>query len=268
MIRTLPKPRIALVALLAALSGAAAAQNARAPATPPRYRVELIVFANLAFNPGQELFEPQAAPLAIPELRVFDDAWLQEQQDLSNLSLPDGAGAPPVTMPVVEPPFRPLAPEELELTPQYQRLERSANFRPILHGGWVQDVVSESRTEPVRLTLLGVTNPTGTISLYRNNFLHLRLDVIYEDRVLGSRPQVSQDPFPAGGGDGSVGGSAFGGGFGLDPFELAPRYRLEQSRQTRSGVLQHFDHPAFGVLVKVTEVPRATAPGTPQRPEP
>src|SRR5690606_2539472 len=115
--------------------------------------------------------EPQAAPLAIPELRVFDDAWLRDQQDLSDLTArqsgPGGAAPPVTSAPVVEPPFRLLAPTELELTPQYQRLANSRNFRPVLHGGWVQDVVAESRTEPVRLTSLGVHNPAGTISLYR-----------------------------------------------------------------------------------------------------
>src|SRR5690606_12569025 len=113
--------------------------QAQAAPSPPRYRVEFIVFANLGFTPGQEQFEPQAAPLAIPELRVFDDAWLRDQQDLSDLTARQsglGGAAPPVTSaPVVEPPFRLLAPTELELTPQYQRLANSRNFRPVLHGG-------------------------------------------------------------------------------------------------------------------------------------
>lgn len=242
-----------LAALLTVASGAAVAQAPQTPAAPPRYRVELIVFANLNFSPGEELFDRGEAPLAVQELRVFDDEWLRARDEAADL-LEGGAplAAPAAPAEAVEPPFRLLSPDELELTPQYQRLASSRNWRPVLHSGWVQDVVAESRTEPIHLITLGVRNPAGTISLYRNNFLHLRLDVVYEDRAGGQLAPAAQES---------------GGAFGLEPFALAPRYRLEQSRQTRSGQIQHFDHPAFGVLVKVTELPR-TAAGVPQRPEP
>lgn len=288
MTRTLSKRRVALVTSFAVASGAAFAQaQPQATTAPPRYRVELIVFANLDYSAGAELFDERQAPLAVPELQVFDDDWLRAQQEAAALA--DGAGdagdarAPaqadagadgstppsPLVSPAqeVEPRFRLLAADELELTPQYQRLASSRNWRPILHGGWVQEVVTESRSEPVRLTALGVHNPGGTITLYRNNFLHLRLDVVYQEGLGGG---FTRDAQPSdSGGVFAPGAPSFGGGFGLEPFSLAPRYRLEQSRQTRSGQLQHFDHPAFGVLVKVTEIPRAAAPsGTPQRPEP
>jgi hypothetical protein len=309
MTRSLLRRRAGLAAFAAAAAAAAAIAHAQAQtaqtALPPRYRVEVIVFTDGNFNPSEELFEQTAPALSVSDVRVFDDAWLRAQEENAELARrlaggetnarpvpPQGrqpsteipglspldAQAPPLTAPV-EPPFRLLAPEELELTPQYRRLANSNRWRPVLHSGWVQNVVEENRTEPVRLTALGVHNPAGTISLYRNNYMHLRLDVVYQDTFRRSFGDRGAGDGGAGGGAG-VAGAADGGAVGsfgdrssglysLEPFELTPRYRLDQNRQTRSGVLQHFDHPAFGVLVKVTEIPRATtSPGARQRPEP
>ena len=52
----------------------------------------------------------------------------------------------------------------------------------------------------------------------------------------------------------------------LREFALATRYRLTTERQTRSGELHYFDHPAFGVLVKVTPVQPTNSGSTGRRP--
>jgi hypothetical protein len=52
----------------------------------------------------------------------------------------------------------------------------------------------------------------------------------------------------------------------LTELPIAPHYRLVTSRQARSGELHYFDHPAFGVLVRITPVtvdPNNAAPGRP-----
>jgi hypothetical protein len=36
---------------------------------------------------------------------------------------------------------------------------------------------------------------------------------------------------------------------------LAPRYTLSATRNVRRDELHYFDHPAFGVLVRVTRLP-------------
>jgi hypothetical protein len=46
----------------------------------------------------------------------------------------------------------------------------------------------------------------------------------------------------------------------LGEIDLGPRYVLTAERQTRSGELHYFDHPAFGVLVMITPVPETPAP--------
>lgn len=331
--------RAALAAAAAAVTAGALVHAQQPAAEPPaasadpveRYRVELIVFANRDFNPGEEVFEQSAAELAVAEIRAFDDTWLPAPPAADGLGgrgfpqdapsaepglppaappglspaappgLPPGAqtqvgqpGSPSADpsaapAPNAEPAFRPLAPEELELTAQYRALARDGRWEPALHTGWIQTVVAEDRTEPVRLTSLGVHNPRGTVSLYRGRYLHLRLDVTYEDDLVpgaGAGVTAADSVSPAGNANGAgnarasasgaTGNGAFGGGFAdggfaggaagaraLEPLPLAPRYRLEQNRQTRSGVLQHFDHPAFGVLVKVTELPPATSASGP-----
>ena len=46
-----------------------------------------------------------------------------------------------------------------------------------------------------------------------------------------------------------------GPGDGLDEIVVAPQYRLRATRSARSNELHYFDHPAFGVLVRITPVP-------------
>jgi hypothetical protein len=87
----------------------------------------------------------------------------------------------------------------------------------------------------------------GTVLLYVSRFLHVELDVSYQDPLA---------PEPV----------AVAGVGGLAEVPLKPRYRLTAERSARSGELHYFDHPAFGVLLKITPVrpdPNTTAaPGT------
>jgi hypothetical protein len=74
------------------------------------------------------------------------------------------------------------------------------------------------------------------VRVHLSRFLHIALDLTY---------QASSAAAPASGGAND----------GLDEIVLAPRYRLTASRSVRSNELHYFDHPAFGVLVRVTPVP-------------
>ena len=49
---------------------------------------------------------------------------------------------------------------------------------------------------------------------------------------------------------------------------LPPRFTLTAERQARSGELHYFDHPAFGLLVKVTPLPPDAVPLVPRGAEP
>jgi hypothetical protein len=204
---------------------------------PPRYEVEVLVFANTTFDPTEEHFAQTLNGFAndaaaLRDVPVFDD---------SNF----GALAPPAE-PLPPPPLdaaaaaraealsvRVLRPDELKLGAEFRKLRALAGYRPIMHTGWAQPGLPEADTQPFDLKVLGVTNPSGTIRVHLTRFLHVTLDLTYQADGTGALPAVND---------------------GLGELALAPRYRLTATRNVRSNELHYFDHPAFGVLVRITPV--------------
>jgi hypothetical protein len=110
----------------------------------------------------------------------------------------------------------------------------------------VQPGLPEDEAQPFDLGVLGVVNPSGTVRVHLSRFLHITLDLTFQGSSLEGVP-VAND--------------------GLGEVTLAPRYRLKATRSARSGELHYFDHPAFGVLVRVTPVPApGESPGADARP--
>jgi hypothetical protein len=250
MISRAPQKWLAAVsaAAVAALAAGQAPQTpppADGPALPPRYEVELIVFANRAFDPNEERFddalngfpaEPQG-PLAAPP--VFDDTTRDR---------PGAGAAPPPALDaaVLEAlRVRPLRPEELKLRSEYRKLTAISAYEPLLHAGWVQPGLPEGEAPSFDLATLGVWNPRGTVRVHLGlRLLHITLDLTYA-AAPGATPLGSD---------------------GLDELSWAPRYRLTATRGSRSGELHYFDHPAFGVLVRITPVPTPGANSSGRRP--
>jgi hypothetical protein len=260
--------RSTLSAAAALLASAAVAQAPRPPAPllelPPRYEVEVLIFANRSFDPTEERFEyapsgfgaDPAGPLQ--EAPVFDDAWLDSLRgELPPTQPPPLPPSTPEPLPPADPLAEqraalaaalrvvPLRPEELKLTSEYRRLQAIAAYEPLVHFGWVQPGLPEADSTPFDLRTLGVPNPHGTVRVHLGTVrLHITLDLTYQ-----ATAATAQSP---------------GSGDGLDEIALAPQYRLRATRSARSNELHYFDHPAFGVLVRVTPVPAAD--GGPSRP--
>jgi Peptidoglycan-binding protein, CsiV len=214
------------------------------PPPPPQYKVEIIVFANRDFDRQEERFDREPAR-DIGEPAVFRDVpRFDETVPLGfrpEGTAPNAAGDTPELASEFR--FRILAPEELELDSEYRKIERLDAYVPLLHAGWIQPGLPEDQARPFDLGLLGARNPVGTVRVHLARFLHVTLDLTY------------QGPAPA-----SAAGaeSTALGPFGeLAELRVAPRYRLVTGRQARSGELHYFDHPAFGVLVKITPAPEA-----------
>jgi hypothetical protein len=242
-------------ALLATVALAQVPGPPPAEAPIPRYEVEVIVFANRAFDPTEERFRQtlddfgDAATATLRDAPVFDDTRFPAPQS----QIPQ---VPPVAPQVAPPqPLDPLAaaraealsvrvlrPEELKLGNEYRRLQAVSAYVPLVHAGWVQPGLPEADAEPFDLGALGVLNPRGTIRVHLGRFLHITLDLTYETDGASS-PAVTV-------------------GDGLDEVSLSPRYRLTATRSARSGELHYFDHPAFGVLVRITPVPEQNNQGT------
>ena len=138
-----------LTAALLASSAAAVAQAPAPPLTdlrlPPQYEVEVLVFANLAFDPSEERFDQSlngfaGEEAALREVPVFDD---------TNFGPLASQPEPP---PLVDPleqqralalSIRPLLPSELKLGTEYRKLQALAAYRPLVHVGWVQPGLAE-----------------------------------------------------------------------------------------------------------------------------
>jgi len=238
----------ALIATVCA--GPAFAQPAAAPTPPvPLYQVEIIVFAHRDFDAGEERFPQQLAPLradpsdSLLEVPPYVEPSPPLAGDQAVTALPELV--PPVDDPLA---FRLLAPDQLQLNTEYRKLTNVSAYRTLLHAGWVQPGLPEDEAKPVDLSLFGVTNPRGNVRVYLSRFLHVSLDISYDD--VAAAPAATVEPL----------------GNELREVAFAPRYRLATERQTRSGELHYFDHPAFGVLVKITPVPTGDSASTGRRP--
>jgi hypothetical protein len=242
---------LAAALVATACGGSAFAQPAAPAPSIPRYQVEIIVFAHRDFDVGEERFPQELTPLRAdqgdPSLGVptFEESGPPSADAVIALE-PETA---PATTPPAEDPLavRVLAPEELQLNTEYRKLTNLAAYRPLLHAGWVQPGLPEDQAKPVDLMSLGVVNPRGNVRVYLSRFLHVSLDLSYQD---GAASNAAAAP----------------PGNELREIAIAPRYRLVTERQTRSGELHYFDHPAFGVLVKITPVPTGNTGSTGRRP--
>jgi hypothetical protein len=252
-LRLLATAALTLVLSTTALAQPPTGPAAEAPPPVPRYQVEIVIFANRDFDRNEERFSGESAA-ALPEYEplsettLFDDTSFEPLEDTQ----------PPVAVVEPEPTtdlptqsepeafrFRLLRADELQLDTEYRRLQAIPAYLPLLHGGWVQQGLPEEQAEPIDLALLGAVNPRGTVRVYLSRFLHINLDLAYQE------PNATREQA--------------GPGFGteLGELPLAPRYRMVADRNARSGELHYFDHPAFGVLVRITPVPDEPADAAP-----
>jgi len=221
---------------------------------PPQYEVEVLVFAYRDFDPNEERFAQSLNGLdgeTLREVPVFDDSNfgpLSGSSTLPQTPALDGQALP--IDPLAEAlRVRPLRPEELELGSTFNRLKAISGYEAVLHGGWIQPGLPETEAQPFDLALLGAMNPRGTVKVHLSRFLHVTLDLTLERPGAASNAPTEVRPTPL--------------GDGLAEVTFGPRYHLSSTRSVRSGELHYFDHPAFGVLVRVTPVPTqdASTPG-------
>ena len=235
---------LAFVAASIACATGAAAQAPQAPAADPapipRYEVEIIVFGHRDFDPTEESFDQalngfgEGAPAALREVPLFDESTFAPrdapQTPFEPLTEVDPLAAERAEALRV----RPLRPDELKLGVEYRKLRAISAYEPLVHVGWVQPGLPETDAVPIDLGTLGILNPRGTVRVHLSRFLHITLDLTYHAKGSATPARSASD--------------------GLDEIVLAPQYRLTAARNVRSNELHYFDHPAFGVLVRVTPV--------------
>lgn len=115
-----------------------------------------------------------------------------------------------------------MAPVGLQLANALDALGRNGHYRILSHHAWVQTLDAREKVPPIRIhSDDGALD--GDIHFYMSRFLHFDVDLRYTDLT---------DPTHA-------------------------LYRIDESRRIKSGETNYFDHPRFGVLVRLTALPNS-----------
>jgi hypothetical protein len=127
----------------------------------------------------------------------------------------------------------------LNLGTHAQRLEGSGEFQVLVHLGWHQKV--PDREAPQSIYLHFEDELQGYLAVTLGRYLHTAATLwLYPSDSLSGPSAANNDENPL--------------------RATRPYAQLKQSRRMRSGELHYFDHPLFGVLVRIDKVkhPEAT----------
>lgn len=186
------------------------------------HRIEIIVFRHL----DQRGTTPEEAIAEIPARPVDDPATITAAPpiDPAAPALPAAPAAPAGAE--TAGPWPVLNSAELKLGAVASRLRQSTAYQLLYHGGWSQSLAAQDQTVPTPLPATArAAGLEGTITLYRENFVHVLLDIGLHDIGL-HRPATEE-----------AGGDVV--------------YELRQGRRLRGQSAQYFDHPQFGVILQV-----------------
>ncbi len=222
----------------------ALAQETEASDLPavPMYHVEVLIFRHLDQSRTSEEIH---APLDPGLPSDFDLDGLTEIPVATTPGDTPSRAASSVEFLLLEPvpaapEFLQLLPAQFKLTETWYTLNEVEAYEPVLHIAWLQAARAETEAVPYDLVLTAADPDvlTGTLTLYKQRFLHLDVDLTMRD---------ADDPA-----DNSASGFWSRFSFVLDDETVV--YRINQSRRIRGDTLQYFDHPQFGVIAAITEV--------------
>ncbi len=206
--------------------------------------IALFLVSGLLLPPAGGEEAPGAAPMYAVEIIVFE--YLDQDRNSPEATAPvepvaaasAGSEVPLAARPGFlllephpQPDFLPLAADDYRLGAIYERLTRLDAYRPLLHTGWIQPARPRELSEPI---VIGLHTPKvpglgGQLLLSKERFVHLQVELQYQ---------------PPGTEDWQLAGSS-----GIHPAVI------HESRRLRAAPLEYFDHPRFGVLASVRELP-------------
>lgn len=227
--------------------------SAAALAESGAYRVEIIIFRNLAVSTDPDWADPDWAE----ELRSFSQFPALEDADL-----PDDLVA--------------IARKSSSMDAIWRRLKSSGEYQPLLFAAWQQNrtdyyppmrihdemLLDEQLRPPTNIMIadLAAADPLGayvsslyrldgSLQLRRSRFLHLYLDLEYRQETPQPGTQLiffnANEPAPPDG-NGNRNNISKSMGYSV--------YSLQQHRQIRTGHMQYFDTPFLGALVLVNAI--------------
>ena len=107
------------------------------------------------------------------------------------------------------------------------RALESSGHHPILaRWRWQQSAEAKSESKPVRITN-DETQLTGGLRLYLSRFLYLDVDLMLRETT---KENAAVDA------------------------SMLQKYHIDEHRRIKTSEINYFDHPKFGVLVRVTQV--------------
>lgn len=252
-------------------------------ALPTRYEVELIIFRhldqsrntpeipapasmiqdspfelNLAVPPAEQ--DPRAAGGAARTRQNGTTAAAGElvaDAGIRPSSEPPDQGADfLVSQPGAEfPDFAPFGQESFTLNGVYNRIRRLEAYEPLAHLGWVQLAKNTEEAIPYQIAnqsdaQVGIT---GTVTLYKERYLHLALDLALESELSDDASAPAAEIPPE---------RVFGLGTSVNeaPQRTSATHRLQQSRRVRVSNTHYFDHPLFGVIAKINLIETESGP--------
>jgi hypothetical protein len=274
-----------LVGLILVSTETLAQNDEQAPvASPTRYEVELIIFRHLdqsrntaEIPAAASMIQDSPFDLNLAEARVTGDTGAERQTGTTTsedeLANDVGSQPPPLRSKQVVsfflmspraefPDFVPADEGSFTLNGAYKRIIRLDAYEPLMHLGWVQPARSTEAAKPYQITTQSGSpvELTGTVTLYKERYLHLALDLALEstsgdevsepaadipaERVFGLNTPVNEDK----------------------PTEhVSATHKLQQSRRIRLSTTHYFDHPMFGVIATVNRIePAASSPNNAQ----
>jgi hypothetical protein len=179
---------------------------------------------------------------------------------LNNFSPPDLHAARPLLPPTDNAtallPYSQIADTALQLTASAEKLRTSRGYRLLHHIGWRQPGVARENAVAVRIQSPALSQSSivenhgnsqrhidGTARLSLSRFLHLELDLTFNNQPLTTAPGaphsvVARTTTPI-----------YLQGVALQPTQ---RYLIRESRRMRSREIHYFDHPAFGIIATIT----------------
>jgi len=178
----------------------------------------LIVLIALAFAATAQAAPPSSGTnLYNIEVLVFENRL--PNMEGGELWAQDKIRPLPDEVNTAELPGQPEDPESV-LYQAAEQIAKDSNYRMILHGYWQQAAEAKSDTKPVRLATADGTLD-GIFRFYLSRFLHV--DVNLQLR----QPETAPDAPPL-------------------------VSRLREHRRIRTQDIHYFDHPRFGVLMRIT----------------
>lgn len=187
------------------------------------YQVEMVVFEHLTADNSGELWNSDGVPDYSGSVELVTEV--------------DGSNA-----------FKMLPSSRYKLGGVHKNLKLSSGYRPVHHVAWQQPELTKSRAKKVH-----IKNPeakiNGTVNLRGGHLLHLDVDISYFiDLFSESVTSFTEENI-------SIAGENIEEIEADEEIIMSGTYaQMKETRRVKLNELHYFDHPLFGVIMRVTRL--------------